>query len=248
MLDTLIELAKEAGEEILKVKKGSLEVTRKADGSPLTLADQRSNQVIGSGLKKLAPEIPLISEENRQIDFEERKDWKEFWLVDPLDGTKEFLKGLPEYTVNIGLIRDGVPVLGVIYAPEKHWLYYGSEAGSFRVRDQSKEQIFSTLSQIGDEITILESRSHRQGPDPAESFRIKKRLHIGSSLKFCLLAEGTADIYFRSAPTCEWDVAAGDCIYRNSAQTGQHPSPLLYNKKDLKNGPFVLGIQKTDVL
>lgn len=247
MIQEIVKLAIEAGEEILKYYDDDIYVEKKDDDSPLTKADIAAHHTIVNGLKKLTPDIPIISEESGVPEYKSREDWKVFWIVDPLDGTKEFIKRNGEFTVNIALIEDNEPTLGVVYAPALDVLYFAQkEIGSFKKEGPSDAQrIFSERSSKQDELSIIESRSH--GSEALEKYleneglNITKRVKSGSSLKLCLVAEGVADIYPRLAPTMEWDVAAGDCVYRYSAKEGKHPSELRYNKEDLLNKSFVIG-------
>ena len=222
-------------------------VHEKSDGSPLTEADIASEQIIHTGLESLDPSIPYLSEESAPSTYETRRAWRRFWLVDPLDGTKEFIKRTGEFTVNIALVEDGHPVIGVIVAPVLGSVYYGSKwRGAWKEQDgESPQRLRSGRADPTQPLRIVESASH---PSPnlekfLEDFDVSERLRIGSSLKFCMLAEGAADLYPRLGPTMEWDVAAGDCIYRYSAQdNAPHPSPLTYNKASLLNSPFVIGL------
>ena len=247
-LETLTHIAARAGEAALRLyHTQDAWVEEKADGSPVTEADMASEHLIARELRALDPSIPYLSEESAQRPYEERRDWRRFWLVDPLDGTKEFLRRTNEFTVNIALVEDGEPVLGVIAAPAIGVLYYAAKGhGAWKTSDgQSPERLISRLADPAKPIRIVESRSH---PSPKlelflEAFEVEARLKIGSSLKFCLLAEGTADVYPRLGPTMEWDVGAGDCIYRHSAEGEPHPSPLTYNKPSLRNDHFVLGLR-----
>lgn len=247
MIDTVIELAKQAGVKILDFYDEEIEVTTKKDDSPLTKADLAAHHIIVDGLKELNPEIPIISEETGVPEYSTRSGWDKFWIVDPLDGTKEFIKKNGEFTVNIALIESNEPVLGVVFAPAMDLLYYAENGkGAFKQEGDSKPvQIYSKRSSKEDELSLIESRSH--GSEELEEYleseglSIVRRVKSGSSLKICLVAEGVADIYPRLAPTMEWDVAAGDCVYRNSAEEGIHPSELEYNKENLLNKSFVLG-------
>lgn len=250
-LEEVTATAVEAGKLILTHRRDARVIAEKGDhgkdASPVTAADLESNECIINHLKVLDPDIPIISEETQSADYETRKSWRQFWLVDPLDGTKEFVRGSDEFTVNIALIEDLEPVLGVIYLPAKKLLYYAQKGrGSWKQAGRRPPvQIFSSIPDLGQGLTVVESRSH---PSPAlESYLkdlpIKERVAAGSSLKFCLVAEGLADIYPRMNPTMEWDVAAGDCIYRNSSRLGQRSSSLTYNKPGLKNDSFVIGLK-----
>jgi 3'(2'), 5'-bisphosphate nucleotidase len=248
MIDKIIKTAKEAGEGILNYYSREIDVYKKEDDTPLTQADLASQKVIMNALVSIDPDTPIISEEAEIPSYEERKSWNKFWLVDPLDGTKEFIKGNGEFTVNIALIEQGEPVLGVLYIPAKEKVYYAQKGkGSFCQQGSGKaEQIFSSPADKSKPLKVAVSRSHRS--DSLEhnlnqqGISVEEFIPAGSSLKFCLVAEGKADIYPRTGPTMEWDVGAGDCIVRCSAKDGQHKSPLRYNKPDLKNEGFMIGL------
>lgn len=248
LLRKLTEIAREAGTIILSYyAKTHLEVQTKDDKTPLTMADMASHDHIVTRLKQEFENIPIISEEGEIPSLEKRKDWKEFFLVDPLDGTKEFIKKTDEFTVNIALLRDGVPVAGVIFAPAKDLLYYAQEGqGSWKVaKDGHPVRIYSTETPP-DQLRVVHSRSHLSDSTKKfmEDLGVVHGVGMGSSLKFCILAEGGADIYPRLSPTMEWDVAAGDCIYRNSGKSATRKSPLVYNTKTLKINSFVLGVDR----
>ncbi|SMO65427.1 3'(2'),5'-bisphosphate nucleotidase CysQ [Fodinibius sediminis] len=250
MLKEIIETAQKAGEAILEFYGDEIDVMHKDDDSPLTKADLAAHRIIIDALKKIDPDTPVISEESGIPDYENRKDWKTFWIVDPLDGTKEFIKKNGEFTVNIALIDEGVPVLGVVYVPDQKTTYYATkEAGAYKqVNDEAPRRIYSESSSREKKLSAVQSRSH--GSDSLISQLQEKGLEVtetvpaGSSIKFCLVAEGKADIYPRMGPTMEWDVAAGDCVYRYSARDGMHASPLTYNKPDLKNSGFLIGLEE----
>ncbi len=251
----LIDLAKaaaiEAGEVILKIyASGDFGVEMKSDQSPLTLADKAAHSIIASHLAKTG--LPILSEEGSSIAYEDRKKWDYFWLVDPLDGTKEFVKKTGEFTVNIALMRSGIPVAGVVYAPCIDVLYYGSrENGVYKI-DKGKRIQLSFVSQKRtieqlrqkEKITIVASKSHmnEETKDFIEQFQNPNLSSMGSSLKLMLLAEGVADIYPRLAPTMEWDTAAGDALLR-SLNFGVYQTDLqtelLYNKENLLNPSFI---------
>ena len=252
MLESLIDIAAEAGRVILAIYEDddpdAMQVEHKADDSPLTRADREANAVIVRRLETLAPDIPIITEEAKLPAYDVRQRWKRFWLVDPLDGTKEFIKRNGEFTVNIALIEDGEPVLGVVRAPALGVTYAAAKGeGARRIRDgEAPEAIFSTQPTGAEPLRVVTSRSHG-GDDVAyllPGWPIGEQIPRGSSLKLCVVADGTADVYPRKGPTMEWDVAAGDCVYRNSGRDGQRPSPLTYNKPTLKNGSFVIGIDE----
>ncbi len=258
LLEIAIKASIKAGEEIMKVY-GSTEmgVSVKSDDSPLTLADQRANSVIMEFL--VETEIPIISEENKQIGFDERKKWDRCWIVDPLDGTKEFIKRNGEFTVNIALIKNNKPILGVIYIPVKQKIYFTNisydKSFQFVLSDINMpvQQIIEMAEEIHpienvDKMRIVGSRSHLN--DETKSFidgiQTEKTVEVvssGSSLKFCLVAEGEADQYPRFAPTMEWDTAAGQAICEAvGVSVIDHTSnaPLLYNKEDLLNPWFLV--------
>ena len=244
--ERLSDIARKAGAEIMKYYASTAASSVKADGSPLTLADTAAECRIIEELRGWDSLLPIISEESSYPDYEERKEWRRFWLVDPLDGTKEFISRNGEFTVNIALVSDGEPVLGVVYAPALDLMYTASKgSGAWRSRSGAEPvRIFHDVPAADRPLTVVESRSHPSAAleNYLRTIQVGRRLQLGSSLKFCSVAEGEADIYPRLGPTMEWDVAAGDCIYRNSARAGQHPSPLTYNKPDLRNDSFVIGL------
>ena len=246
----LIAIARAAGDAIMMVYAGDFAVNYKDDHSPLTEADKRSNDIVISGILRLYPDANIISEESESLPYERRKDWRSLWLIDPLDGTKEFVKRNGEFTVNIALIEDGVPTIGVVYAPVPDLLYYGiSGDGSYKVEKGLTIKIHAGIPYMQkDTVKILTSRSH-MSPDTQEFVRQiesggkKVEFHsVGSSLKTCLVAEGAADVYPRFGPTMEWDTAAAHAIALNAgadilnAHTGLR---LNYNKPDLTNPSFI---------
>lgn len=262
LLETALKAALKAGEEILKIYNGpasDFEIEHKADQSPLTIADRKSNEIIMEYL--LATPYPVISEENKTTDYAIRKQWQTVWIVDPLDGTKEFIKRNGEFTVNIALTDNGTPILGVIYIPVKKILYYGTlKGGAYRIEnmtpasatDWSKTERQATrlpLHRTDSTYTVVASRSHLSGETETFIRQLQqqhpqvKLISIGSSIKICLVAEGSADVYPRFAPTMEWDTAAGHAIalaagkglYREDGQT-----PLNYNKENLLNPWFIV--------
>lgn len=247
-LNQVSHIAVEAGKLILKhFRREPAVLSHKEDKSPLTAADLESHHYIVDHLKALDPTIPIISEESQLPDYELRKKWTRFWLVDPLDGTKEFLNGSDEFTVNIALIENQEPTLGVVYIPGKSLLYYAAKGeGSWKQEGKKPpSRIFSSLPNLSQGLLVVESKSHpsKELENFLKDLPVKERINAGSSLKFCLVAEGLADIYPRMNPTMEWDVAAGDCIYRNSAQLGNRTTSLSYNKPSLKNDSFVIGFK-----
>lgn len=252
----LIETVKQAGKAILEVYDSDFNVELKEDFSPLTLADKKSHDIILTALK--GTEFPVLSEEGKEIPYSERKEWTRFWLVDPLDGTKEFVKRNDEFTVNIAFIENGIPVLGIIYAPVPDLLYIGSEkSGAFKIsglKDLSYFEDWKGCAMLlpkqntSSTFTVVGSRSHmnKETEDFITELEKKEgRLEIiskGSSLKLCLIAEGDAKVYPRFAPTMEWDIAAGHAII--SASGGkvmkvETSDELTYNKADLRNPWFI---------
>lgn len=254
---TSIQAAIEAGLEILKIYNTDFDVEYKEDQSPLTIADKSAHNIISSYL--LETKIPVLSEEGRSIPFTERKEWNQLWIVDPLDGTKEFVKKNDEFTVNIALVENHKPVMGVIYAPVFDILYYGEEGnGSFKVSEASKylnniDEVFinSTPLPIDSKreyFGVVASRSHMSDETQAFIDDLKyenvKIVSKGSSLKLCMVAEGEAEVYPRFAPTSEWDTAAGHAIVTSMGGRvvqAQNPNEnVVYNKEDILNPWFIV--------
>jgi len=250
MLELAIQAALAAGQEIMRIYTDpslDFSVERKADNSPLTIADKAAHERIKGFLDSTG--IPVLSEEGVHQSYVERKTWSRMWVVDPLDGTKEFIKKNGEFTVNIALVEHGVPVLGVVYIPEQKILYYASQsAGAWRVVDDGKPQPLP-INENHDGFVIVASRSHMSPETEDFVHKIQKEhtdvrlVSSGSSIKICLVAEGIADIYPRFAPTMEWDTAAGDAIARIAGKAvvdATTQCPLLYNKEDLHNPWFIV--------
>ena len=263
-LDEIVTIAKDAGDTIMEIYEKDFKIDYKDDKSPLTEADTRSNEIICSRLEKTYPEIPILSEEGKSIPYEERKGWEYFWLIDPIDGTKEFIKKNGEFTVNIALVHQGVPLLGVVYAPALGDLYKAKKGeGAFKngqqlplVKNAAPEKL----------LRVVASKSHLSEETQEFIDEIAKeteqieQVSKGSSLKLVMVAEGSADIYPRLAPTMEWDTAAADAIVREAGKmTYQYnpeprtcptertnalgvpnPEPVTYNKKNLLNPWFVV--------
>jgi 3'(2'), 5'-bisphosphate nucleotidase len=244
----VIDLAREAGRATMTYYDGAADaaVREKADRSPVTLADEVAHGILVDGLARLDPATPVVSEEAEAAAFERRRAWRRFWLVDPLDGTKEFIKRRAEFTVNVALIDEGEPVFGVVLAPALDLLYWAVKGGGAwrEAKGGAAERIYSSAAAPGTPLTVVESLSHPSAEleEYLRTIPVARRVKAGSSLKFCWVAEGRADIYPRLGPTMEWDVAAGDCIYRQSGRAGERPSPLTYNKPDLRNPSFVIGL------
>ena len=245
MIEKLKQISEEAGKLILEVyNSDDFNVKVKEDNSPLTEADKRSHNYIAEELKKNFPGMPVFSEEGNIVDFEKRKNWEQFFLVDPLDGTKEFIKRNGEFTVNIALIKKGFPVSGVINVPVTGETYFGSvENGSYKEIKGDVEKIIVSKATEVDELTVVQSRSH-SGEEEDKfygNYKIKEKTSKGSSLKICLVAEGKAELYFRSGPTWEWDTAAGHAILLGAGGyfVNKDKSPVIYNKELPKNFGFI---------
>ena len=245
VLENLIEISRLAGDEILDVYDGTINVTLKDDLSPLTDADRKSNSVIIDRLSRLYPDVPILSEEGQEINYEDRKGWNLFWLIDPLDGTKEFIKRNGEFTVNIALIEEGEPIAGVVYAPTKDTFWYGGrDVGSFTIKGNSTPEKISVLENSHEPIKIVSSRSH---PSPKlqsylDRFENHEIVNMGSSLKICLVADGSAHIYPRLGPTMEWDSGAGHAVLRYAGgflTDTTTEEELVYNKENLRNPDFI---------
>ena len=230
-----------------RYRAGDTWVRAKADGSPVTAVDLAADTIIREGLTALDPAIPYLSEEHEIPPYEVRREWFRYWLVDPLDGTKEFVDRTGEFTVNVALIEGGEPVLGVVAAPAAGLLYHAcaGEGAWKREGDGPPRRLRSTLSRPSDPLRVVESRSHPTAALEAflKPLNVVERVRSGSSLKFCVVAEGRADIYPRLGPTMEWDVAAGDCVHRHSGYPEPHHGTLRYNKPSLRNGGFVIGLR-----
>jgi len=245
-IQDIVTIAKEAGDAIMQVYKQNFEVEYKQDNSPLTLADKKANDIIETGLNQLSVNFPILSEEGKSIPYEDRKHWEYFWLVDPLDGTKEFVKKNDEFTVNIALIYKDTPVLGVVYAPALDVCYWAKQdEGAFK---DGKKLPLKTKEQRNT-YKIVASRSHMSDDtqafiDAIDTNKEKELVSIGSSLKICLVAEGEADIYPRLGPTMEWDTGAAHAIACESGRTLNRYSDStnnkhLYNKNNLLNNWFI---------
>lgn len=243
LLSSVLEIADAAGEKVLRIYKTDFKVDYKADESPITAADLASHQVIIDGLRDLTPDIPILSEEGAGIRWDERRQWTRFWLIDPIDGTKEFTQRTDEFTVNIALIEDGEPVLGVVTAPALNLAYWGSKGEGAHKRDSAGITHKITVAEPQGKVRVVASKSHLNEDTKAfiEKFESRELVQAGSSLKFCRIAEGQADIYPRLGPTCEWDTGAAHAVL--SAAGGKvetlDGSPLQYGKEDVLNPFFV---------
>ncbi len=264
LLCKVLKVAFEAGKAIMEVYQQPFAVELKSDNSPLTLADKTAHTIIAEGLSDTG--LPLLSEEGAQEHYEIRKKWNEYWLIDPLDGTKEFVKKNGDFTVNIALISNQKPILGVVYAPVPGLIYWGSSEGSFRLNVKKTEDfVYTNINELldiaerlpcisrSDGFLVLGSRSHMNTETELFINDLKNKypdlsfVSKGSSLKFCTLAEGGADIYPRFSPTMEWDTAAGQAVavfagcFVDQSENGL---PVTYNKQSLLNPFFIAGREK----
>lgn len=241
--ETIEKIAIEAGKKILDIYENedfSKTIDFKADDSPLTIADKASHIIIDNALNALNLAIPILSEEGVQPTYDQRKQWTSFWCVDPLDGTKEFINRNGEFTVNIALIEAGEPVLGVVYAPVTETMYTGAKGvGAFK----NGEKISVTKKQF-DRVAVR-SKSHASPEEEVvlERYDVTDQISVGSSLKFCMVAEGKADLYYRHGPTMEWDTAAGQAVVEAAGGRIFHDNTenklFRYNKENLLNGSFL---------
>ncbi len=248
-LDTLLaevrRLVGDAGNAILEVYASGHDVEYKADDSPITRADRAAHEILSAGLARLTPGIPVLSEESAEEQaFEVRRHWREFWLVDPLDGTKEFIHRNGEFTVNVALIREHRPVLGVVGAPVLGLTYYGAEGlGAFRAATGTAPTAIH-VRPAADPLVVVGSRSHRGDSLDAVLARLgpHEMRPMGSSLKFCLVAEGTADLYPRLGPTSEWDTAAAQAVVEAAGGrvTTLDGLSLSYNARETLLNPHFL--------
>jgi len=251
-IQDIVKIAREAGLAVLKIYNQDFDVEYKKDNSPLTVADKNANDIIVNSLNKLPinsllkKNIPILSEEGISVPYDERKNWEYFWLIDPLDGTKEFVNKNGEFTINIALIHKDSPVIGVVYSPVLNTCYWAKrDEGAFKdgrqlpLKIENKEDVFK----------VVASRSHMSSEtkdfiDSIATDKEKVVVSIGSSLKICLVAEGEANIYPRLGPTMEWDTAAAHAVVTHSGRRvlawGDEDSDLPYNKPDLLNGWFIV--------
>ncbi|WP_286162368.1 3'(2'),5'-bisphosphate nucleotidase CysQ [Methylobacillus flagellatus] len=254
-IEVLIHIARQAGEAIMQVYAGTIDVVRKEDHSPLTQADLAAHTCIEQGLLALTPTLPVLSEESAALPYSERSQWTHYWLVDPLDGTREFIKRNGEFTVNIALISAGRPVMGVVYAPAMDVLYYADAHGAYKQTGQADAEPIHARKLPGHDLNaggsnarglvVAGSRSHSDHRMQAFVHALQQRfgevslLSMGSSLKICLVAEGRADVYPRLGLTSEWDTAAAQCVLEqagghlvNRQVAGVQSLPLRYNTKE----------------
>ena len=245
-LPAIIDIAEQAGQAILEVYQqdnSAFNITGKADDSPLTAADLAAHQLIVKALTALTPELPILSEEAADISWNIRQNWQRYWLVDPLDGTKEFIKRNGEFTVNIALIDNGEPVLGVIHAPVLAKTYYAAKGEGAFVKTAGETRAIQ-VAKPGDTVRVVGSRSH-PSPDLAgylAQFSQHEMVPVGSSLKFCLVAEGSADVYPRFGPTMQWDTGAGHIIALEAGATVSFDgiASKVYQRENLRNPNFIV--------
>lgn len=249
LVNPLVDLAVTAGDAILRVYASDFDVQSKPDDSPLTRADLASHRTLVEGLRELTPALPVISEEASLPPFAERRDWPAYWLLDPLDGTREFVKRNGEFTVNVALIRGHRPVLGVVHAPVPGITYTGCEGvGATRRYGRPGQETVEPIrvkARIGDPPRVIGSRSHRSPAFAGFLERVgdAELISMGSSLKFCLIAEGRADVYPRLGPTAEWDTGAAQAVVEQAGGSVRRldGKPLAYNEKaDIRNPHFVV--------
>ncbi len=247
MARSVADIARKAGAAIMEIYgQADFQVEQKADESPLTIADKTANDIICKGLQELAPNVPIISEENKTIAYEERRHFGINWLVDPLDGTKEFIKRNGEFTVNIALIQRGKPVLGVVYAPcleEMYWAVKGE--GAWMEKEGDVKQIHAAKFTMQDPgLKVVCSRSHLNEGTQAfiDQLNAPEKVSQGSSLKFLILAKGEAHLYPRLAPTMEWDTGAAQMVLEEAGGkviSEETQEPVAYNKENLLNPHFI---------
>jgi len=244
-LDKIVNIAKKAGDTIMEIYKKDFKIEYKDDKSPLTEADTKVNEIICTSLEKLYPNIPIMSEENKQVEYSIRKNWEYYWCIDPIDGTKEFIKKNGEFTINIALIYKNTPVLGVVYAPAINEMYKAKK-GEGAYKNNQKLPLHVNKSPEK-KLSVVASKSHLSEETQIFINNLKtetiEQVSKGSSLKLCMVAEGVADIYPRLAPTMEWDTAAADAIVRESGKiTNQYENekPVVYNKENLLNPWFIV--------
>lgn len=243
LLADVIKIADEAGEKVLRIYQSDFTVSYKEDESPITAADVASHDIIVKGLRSLSQDIPILSEEGAQAPWEERKHWRRFWLVDPIDGTKEFTQRSGEFTVNIALIEDGEPVMGAVTAPALKEAFWGVKGEGANKRDRTGRVYRIRVAEPQATKRVVASKNHLNDETRAfiETLGAHKTIQAGSSLKFCRIAEGYADIYPRMGPTSEWDTAAAHAVLV-AAGGNVHTvdgKPLRYGKEDVLNPYFI---------
>ena len=242
LIEQLIEISKEAGKAILEVYNTNFDYQIKEDLSPLTKADTLSHNIICQRLKMLTPDIPILSEENSDIPFNIKSLWKQYWLVDPLDGTKEFIKRNGEFTVNIALISKNQPIFGIIYIPVNNRLFWGSKIhGAYEIKNGMNQIKIHASTKNTKKVAASRSHNNQEMNNFLEKLDAYTIVNIGSSLKFCLVANGEIDIYPRLGPTSEWDTAAGEAILKSAGGSviDLELRNIVYNKENLLNPSFI---------
>jgi 3'(2'), 5'-bisphosphate nucleotidase len=244
LLEAVKRIAENAGEKIMAIYGSEFTFARKADNSPLTEADLAAHHCIADGLRNLSP-YPILSEESADIGYQERQRWTTYWLVDPLDGTREFINRNGEFTVNIALIHQQSPVLGIVYAPAKRTCYYAAQGmGAYKHVAGGNPHPIKVRAKLPETLVVVGSRSHATPELAAYLNRLPahRLMSIGSSLKFCLVADGEADLYPRLGPTSEWDTAAAQCVLEQAGGkvTDLYGKTLQYNCKESLLNPFFL--------
>ena len=246
LLTQTIEIARTAGSKIMETYQTYFDIAEKSDQSPVTEADLIANHVIIDGLAEITPSIPTLSEESDPVPFSERKNWKQYWLIDPLDGTREFIKRSDQFTVNIALIKNHTPILAVIQVPAEDTVYYASQGmGAFK-KCADKEPVKIRTNKTNHDEFVMLIGNHAIDNRTLNAFRDHIGKHkinrVGSSLKSCLIAEGKADVYPRFGPTCEWDTAAAQCIVEEAGgkMTDIMLRPLRYNTKESLLNPYFI--------
>jgi 3'(2'), 5'-bisphosphate nucleotidase len=243
ILPDVIKIADEASEKVLHIYQSDFKVNYKEDHSPITAADIASHDIIVKGLRQISRDIPVLSEEGAEIPWEERKKWRRFWLIDPIDGTKDFTQRTGAFTVNIAMIEDGEPVMGVVTAPALKEAFWGIKGEGAHMRDRTGRVHRIRVAQPKDTLRVVASKNHLNDETRAfiETLGAHETVQAGSSLKFCRIAEGHADIYPRMGPTSEWDTAAAHAVLVAAGGKVQTPEgqPLVYGKENILNPNFI---------
>ena len=247
LIEFLLAISRKAGNAIMEFYDTDLLVRKKIDNSPVTEADEKAENIIKLALNKRHPDIPFVGEEAYTKGHRPDLSGGLFWLVDALDGTKEFIQYRDEFTVNIALVEFGNPILGEVHAPAKQVTYWGSDAGAYLEEKNLRRHPIRTRVPSKNGLTVTTSRSHRAGEEEyLKDFNIKERVYSGSWLKFCLIASGKADLYPRLGTTSEWDTAAGPAVlsFAGGQMTSLDGTPIMYGKNDIKNPFFVASGQQ----
>lgn len=243
ILPDVIKIADEASEKVLHIYQSDFKVNYKEDHSPITAADIASHDIIVKGLRQISRDIPILSEEGAEIPWEERKKWRRFWLIDPIDGTKDFTQRTGEFTVNIAMIEDGEPVMGVVTAPALKEAFWGIKGECAHMRDRTGRVHRIRVAEPKDTLRVVASKNHLNEETRAfiDTLGAHETVQAGSSLKFCRIAEGHADIYPRMGPTSEWDTAAAHAVLVAAGGKVQTPEgqPLVYGKENILNPNFI---------